>query len=213
MIVDPTMTVDFSELPPGWDQECRDVLRRFYQGPELMAAYSELLLLVNQTGSWGKDVEQFQADIRLSATDAAGKYHIQVLVAEQLNAWQLKPHILWKLKYSEQFPKLTEPSIRVSVMATQSADVERVCKVHKLVHTKSRNRLKNANVYKLLFCYVNLRLLKSLDLEHDDKEMDKEDVLEDFLGQAILENTEPDGPDDEEVDELGDDSDASSDGL
>ena len=115
----------------------------------------------------------------------------------------VQPHTLWKIKYSRDYPKLTEPSIRVAVMATQSADVERVCKVHKLVHTKSRNRLKNKNVRLLLYCYVNLRLLKSLDLEHEDKKLDTEDDLEDFLYQAILSTTKP-GPDDADGDEGGD---------
>ncbi len=90
------------------------------------------------------------------------------------------------------------------MLSTQSADVERVCKVHKLVHTKSRNRLKNSNVYKLLYCYVNLRLLKSLDLDHADQTLDREDVLEDFLDQAILENTTPDEPSDEAIELDGD---------
>ena len=42
----------------------------------------------------------------------------------------------------------------------QSANVERVCKAHGVIHTKSRNRLTNQSVHNLLFCYVNLRLLR-----------------------------------------------------
>jgi hypothetical protein len=45
--------------------------------------------------------------------------------------------------------------------------------------------LKNDNVHKLLYCYINLRLLKKL--EQGDK-LDTDDVLEDFLSQGILES-------------------------
>ena len=57
-------------------------------------------------------------------------------------------------------------------MATQLADVESICKVHKLVHTKIRNRLANATVYTLMYCYINLRY-------------DNESHLEDFLVDAL----------------------------
>ena len=74
-------------------------------------------------------------------------------------------------------------------MATQSADVERCCKVHKVVHSKSRNRLKNANVTKLIYCYVNLRLLKKLEAETGSEEvLDSNNDLEDFLGSAIFDD-------------------------
>jgi hypothetical protein len=39
------------------------------------------------------------------------------------------------------------------------ADVERVCKAHKVIHTKSRNLLLAKTVQMLLFTYCNLRLL------------------------------------------------------
>jgi hypothetical protein len=48
---------------------------------------------------------------------------VLVLAEQELKAWELKPHILWKLKYGKLFPKLEEPSIIVAVMSTQSADV------------------------------------------------------------------------------------------
>ena len=35
-----------------------------------------------------------------------------------------------------------------------------MCKVHGVVHTKARNRLALPRVIKLIFCYVNLRLLQ-----------------------------------------------------
>jgi hypothetical protein len=199
MITDPTTTVDVVDLPPRWDEGCRKVviLKRFYS--------------VTQDGAWGEDVGRFQESIQAPQGSTVGKYHIQVVADEQLSSLAVQPHTLWRIKYSRDFPKLAEPSIRVAVMATQSADVERVCKVHKLIHTKSRNRLKNKNVRLLLYCYVNLRLLKSMDLQHEDKKLDAEDELEDFLDQAILLNTEPD-PDDADGDDEGEEEDDGSDG-
>ena len=70
-------------------------------------------------------------------------------------------------------------------MATQSADVERACKVHKVVHTKSRNRLTHELVTDLVYCYVNLRLLKKVRPHFEGKPLDGEDNLEDYLGSAL----------------------------
>ena len=55
---------------------------------------------------------------------------------------------------------IMDPAIRALTVAIQSADVERVCKAHKVIHTKSRNLLANKTVQMLLFAYCNLRLLK-----------------------------------------------------
>ena len=67
-------------------------------------------------------------------------------------------------------------------MATQSAGVERCCKVHKIVHTKARNRLKNKNVQMLVYCYVNLRLIKKIE---EGNSLDPNNDLEDFLDSAL----------------------------
>jgi hypothetical protein len=93
-------------------------------------------------------------------------------------------------------------------MGTQSTDVERVCKAHKVIHTKVRNRLKNKTVYKLLYCYVNLRLHRKID---------EDDTMTNFLQQAILSNIgleeeEDDNDDDEDAgDEDDDDGDDDAD--
>ena len=70
---------------------------------------------------------------------------------------------------------------------TQTADVERNCKVQKVVKTKTRNRLKNENVKMLCYCYANLRLLKRLQ-----KELEPSDDLEDFLESALILDDEED---------------------
>ena len=61
---------------------------------------------------------------------------------------------------SKQHNRTSVIAIRLSALAAQSANVERVCKAHGVVHSKVRNRLKHESVLMLLFCYVNLRLLR-----------------------------------------------------
>lgn len=80
----------------------------------------------------------------------------------------------WDVSGKIQFPKIHHIAIRLSVLSVQSADVDRVCKAHKIIDTKSRNRLKNLTVQKLLFTYVNLRLLNGCSTE-----------LTEFLTQCI----------------------------
>ena len=73
---------------------------------------------------------------------AQGRTHIEEVVEKQKASMNLKPAHLWANKYGRQFPLLREIAIRLLTMATQSADVERCCKVHKLVHRKDRTRQK-----------------------------------------------------------------------
>jgi hypothetical protein len=85
----------------------------------------------------------------------------------------------------KEYPTLKEIAIRVLTISTQSADVERCCKVNKLLHTKERNRLKNQNVVRLISCYVNLRLLNRMK-EESGGESEPTESLECFLSDTIL---------------------------
>jgi hypothetical protein len=91
----------------------------------------------------------------------------------------------WQVIGANQFILCSDLAIRLSVLAVQSANVERVCKAHGVIHTKARNRLVNKSVQRLLFCYVNLRLLgketstvakflhSAIDDELDEAELDE----------------------------------------
>jgi len=92
-------------------------------------------------------------------------------------------------------PLVAEVAVRLSVLAIQSADVERVCKAHKVVHTKARNRLRNKLVHTLLFTYVNLRLINKVKTELGDFLMQ---ALENELGEPA--RGEHDDTDEEEED-------------
>ena len=119
--------------------------------------------------------------------------HLQYEIKWQKAALNSRhPANIWKLHLSEQFPKLFDIALRLLMMGTQSADVERVCKANKVVHSKVRNRLTDKNVRMLLYCYVNLRLLKKHTSAKGDTttQLDTMGDLEDFLDQAILVHTE-----------------------
>ena len=181
-IVDPTFSRALVDLPEGWLNACRNVLMRFYQNDELTEAEGELLRLVDRQGQWGSEVALQQDRLRLHL-NSGGMFVVQNIAAAQVATSSDKPHLRWKMLFGRQFPLLFEIARRVLIMGTQSADVERVCKAHKVIHTKVRNRLKNKTVYNLLFCYVNLRLLGKIN---------EDDTMSNFLEQAILDNMSTD---------------------
>ena len=77
-------------------------------------------------------------------------------------------------------------------MSTQSADVKRVCKAHKVVHTKVRNRLNKKPVHQLICCYVNFRLIRKIEDEKDKRASSRVDTdvghCEDFFEAALFDN-------------------------
>lgn len=183
MMLDPTTSVSGDELPNDWDDAARRVLSKFYSGPELNTALGQLLHLVNHTGKFGEEVNRCREANEKVAT--AGKYHIQVILDQQVAAVDSMPHLQWKSIFGREYPLLLEPAVRLLTMGTQSADVERCCKVHKLIHTKMRNRLKSENVQKLVYFYVNLRLIKRMQGYMFDDEFD--DFLTDVMKEVAEE--------------------------
>ena len=71
--------------------------------------------------------------------DMEFSYHIDKVI------WQQNQMIsvlsVWELFGANQFTLCANLAIRLSVLAVQSANVERVCKAHGVIHTKTRNRL------------------------------------------------------------------------
>ena len=79
------------------------------------------------------------------------KQHKTILDGAMKTAWKV---------HKNSFPTLYILGQRILALSIQSVDVERVCKAHGLIHTKSRKRFRQSNVQKLLFCYVNLCLIQ-----------------------------------------------------
>ena len=118
---------------------------------------NELKRLILREGQWGDFIEQCQAKVAPSQTESFDNETAKVISIQD----KMKDTTYdWKLTGNRHFPLLTTVAVCLSSYVSQSANVERVCKAHKVVHSLSRNRLKNETVHKLLYLYVNLRLIK-----------------------------------------------------
>jgi hypothetical protein len=61
-----------------------------------------------------------------------------MVVAKQIQSLPHSPHKKWRVIFKTEEPKLYVIARHLLVVSTQSADVERVCKAHKVVHIKVR---------------------------------------------------------------------------
>ena len=141
-----------------WLDVANEVLKDFYQDDiEAHRAELEFFEAIKKQGRWGKHVQKIKNSLKLPE---GKQYDFEVEKVITKQKLMRSTRYAWDLVGSKQFPRLKDIGIRLSVLAVQSANVERVCKVHGVVHTKSRNRLTLPRVIKLIFCYVNLRLLQ-----------------------------------------------------
>jgi hypothetical protein len=211
MILDHTMSPDFDDLPPQWLEECRTILERFYKDEnELQNAEGELYDVVEHRVKFGDELKR--AREALDALPDVGHSQVGKAAAKQIKALNHSPHKKWRLIFKKEMPLLYEIARRLLVMSTQSADVERVCKAHKVVHTKVRNRLNNKTVHQLLYCYVNLRLIKKIQDEKDQiasTRVDPDGCWEDFFEAALLDSIEDEREQVEEERELAEAEDGS----
>ena len=182
MLLDPSTTMNVEKLNqvhPLWYPECRKVLMRFYDDNDLILAKTQLYELVNQNGLFGDEVAESRAYIEVDA--AHHHFNIQTVVARQVKAFDLKPHLLWKISIGGQFPKLKDVALRLLTMATRCSDVQNVCEMENFVNKRICKRLKNDVVRNLLYCHINLKLVKNSGTENDQG-----NVVEDFLCESIL---------------------------
>jgi hypothetical protein len=118
-------------------------------------------------GAWGDLIKLRKQELELS-DDELSKFENPV----ERVIWQQKKMRStvsnWQLTGASQFPFLAPIAVRLALVAIQSADVERSCKAHKVIHTKARNRLYTKTVQMLLYTYINLRLLNKCTTEIGD---------------------------------------------
>ena len=165
----------------GWQDDARSILGKFLSRADVESGIEEIRVLLLREGPWGKIINDLQSSIRPPQG--------HTMNAVQLEVWKQKRMLrstinLWKIEGAAQFKFIPMVAVRALSMTIQSADVERSCKAHKVIHTKARNRLKNRNVFMLLYTYLNLRLVNKV-----------KDELQDFLEQALA------GDGDEDSDE------------
>ena len=163
-----------------WNKSTNQQIQTYWDNEEKnrmeAKAVNEMNTMFARSGGWGKYIELCQKGKQLTQEEMIkAKTEVDRVILEQQKtivtgaierAWQV---------HKNSFPTLYDLGRRLLALSIQSADVERVCKAHGLIHTKSRNRLKQSNVQKLLFCYVNLRLIR--------QEYEKP---EDFLSQSSI---------------------------
>ena len=172
----------------NWPDMVQAVLKRFYRdSPDkdklVQTGFKEFQNLLCLQGRWAeRAVKNRQEEIAtlLKESKREFKYEVEKTIFCQQNMTETRSS--WIL-FGDKFPVLQPLAKRLALVSVNSANVERVCKSHGIVHTKVRNRLKHTMVQMLLFCYVNLRLLNQRDknlertigmLESETERLDKE---------------------------------------
>ena len=189
-LLDPCTTPSASDLPDDWEDMVRVVFKPFCKDADEMGQVVEAVmgLVLDRQSVWGKKILEKQAANQPPASMNFGSIVDREIYKQKR---QPSPTLAWQVDGTRVHTLLAEVGVRLSMLAIQSADVERVCKAHKVIHTKARNRLRNKVVYTLLFTYVNLRLINKVKTE-----------LGDFLMQAIdNELLDPARGEDEDTDE------------
>ena len=163
--LDPYTTPLQASLPLGWEADCRTALTQFYTDTELEEAMDELKAIILRRGSWGEVITRKQKMIKPPA-EMEFESNVSRVIYQQKKMGRTVED--WQLIGATQFPKIAPIAVRLAVVAVQSADVERACKAHKLIHTKARNRLYTTTVSLLLSTYINLRLLNKCTKDMGD---------------------------------------------
>lgn len=189
-VLDPCTTPGASDLPDDWEEMVRAVFKPFCKdaGELVQVVESIMALIVDRQTVWGKKILEREAANQPPVSIEFGSNLERTIYMQKR---QPSSTLAWRVDGTRAYPLLAEVAVRLSVLAIQSADVERVCKAHKVIHTKARNRLRNKLVHMLLFTYVNLRLIRKVKTE-----------LGDFLLQALEEELdEPARSEDAAMDE------------
>ena len=125
---------------------------------------AELNQIVLRRGHWGDLIRSFQKSI--ATPPRTMKSHVEREIFKQN---LMRPVAsFWETMGKSAFPLCSKLALRLSILSVQSADVERMCKAHSIIHTKTRNRLQHARVKKLLYCYINLRFIENSNTDPDD---------------------------------------------
>ena len=104
----------------------------------------EVYDLVLLKGQWGDEIKRRQATIIPPENMELSSQIDKVLIWQQnqmisvLSAWQVVG--------MKQLSLSANLALHLSVLTVQSANVERVCKAHGVLHTKTRNWLVNKSV-------------------------------------------------------------------
>lgn len=143
-------------------------LGRFFKGTQLDRAGLQFKkLLLTKAPGYGDDWSNARlryetASEAFWSNNSSSSYNAsrpspEALILLQANVYNtLNARVDWQLTGVATYPDVAEFVLRYLCMTTQSANVERVNKANKFIHTKSRSSLKNDTVNMLLYCYVSI---------------------------------------------------------
>ena len=153
---------------------------------QLLKMEEEVNCMVMRHGKWGDLIQKFQRSLPEPPVTLTSNVEKEIFRQNSMRPVRS----FWETTGKLELPLCADLALRLSIVSVQSADVERMCKAHNIIHTKSRNRLQHERVKKLLYCYINLRITKDERSEADD----------------FLLSIQDDDDDDDTVDEEEDDA-------
>ncbi|CAB9510570.1 expressed unknown protein [Seminavis robusta] len=196
MLLDPTTCPNSDNLPDDWDNDSEEVLKRFYSGKQLLDAQAELMTLLDHQGKFGREVDRYQEALKTVAPFASHcRLNVQQVVDRQMPAVDMKPHLAWKLSLKSSFPLLRPIASRVLVMGSASVETGWASKLDKALnsigaHHQASPVLAENTVLMLLYCHLNLRSIQRSKSSDHDAGILGISSFEEFLGQALLDNTD-----------------------
>ena len=210
-----TADTDLIKQHPSWYEDLKDAIAELYPSDclvEVCNAQSELMQLFAQvshgTGVFGTEVREHKEMLAQErsapnhASSSTNRSEMSKTISVQKLSLRHDPHIIWAIGvFATQFPCLSKIADRLLSVSTQSADIERACKVNKQLHSKARNRLTNASVARLMRCYINGKLARRFREKDGAENPHTFDVLEGLLGDSVLEMCEDSETADQPMDE------------
>lgn len=73
------------------------------------------------------------------------------------------PRVYWAQSGKRNYPALAKICLKLFQMICGSISVERVWNIFKFVHSKTRNKMSSERIEKLVFIYINSKLLDEND--------------------------------------------------
>ena len=163
---------------------------------QLLVMQAELNEMVMRRGKWGELIEKFQRSLPEPPVELTS--HIEKEIFRQNHMRHVRS--FWETIGKKELPLCANLDIRLSLVSIQSADVERMCKAHSIIHTKNRNKLKHLRVKKPLYCYINMHITDDDSADPDDflisvqyDEDDNHDIVVVGEGDTDEGNDENDG--------------------
>ena len=125
-----------------WDISFKEIVKTYYKNHQqvnriVFSAEDELLAILDKRGKWGDYIRERQREISERMHGHTFTFNVEkVIFSQDL----MRPtHQIWNFFGSIKYPIVTPIAMKLSILAVQSANVERACKAHGVIYTKARN--------------------------------------------------------------------------